>query len=225
MRRADRRDVVSLVAITLPGVPIQLVGDAIAMTAAEHRYGAAAPYQCAMCVTVSTGVGAGLIVHNQVVLGGTGNAGHLGHMVVDLDGAECVCGGRGCVEAFAGGTTMVRWAQSQGWRHPAPTVAALAADACRGDDVARDTFERAGRAIGAAVASVAALIEIQAAVIGGGVARAGELLLEPIRRHLHAYARLAFIGNVDIVPAALGGDAGLIGAALVARETDGVRVC
>jgi glucokinase len=199
--------------------PVVLGGDAIAMTAAEHWRGAARPYRNALCLVVSTGVGAGLIIDGRLHTGRTGNAGHLGHISVDFTGRPCPCGSRGCLEGLASGTAIARTAAEAGWR-PAdgdPSATAVAAAARAGDPLALHAFDRAARALAAGIAATAALVEIEAAVVGGGVARAGELLLGPLRRHLATYAALPFAARTAVVPAQLGTDAGLVGAAALAR--------
>jgi glucokinase len=201
------------------GLPVRLGGDAVAMTAAEHWRGAAVGRANALCVVVSTGVGAGLILGGAVHPGPTGNAGHLGHICVDLTGEPCACGSRGCLEGIASGPAIVRRALAAGWR-PAPgaepSAAAVAASAQSGDPVPVAAFDRAAQALAAGIAAIATLLEIEVAVLGGGVAQAGEILFAPLRRHLAAYAALPFAASVTVLPAHLGTDAGLIGAAALA---------
>ncbi|MFG2879079.1 ROK family protein [Streptomyces sp. NPDC048337] len=206
-------------------VPTVLAGDGVAMTAAEHWLGAARGHANALCMVVSTGVGGGLILNNQLHPGPTGNAGHIGHISVAFDGEPCVCGGHGCVESIASGTAIARWALAQGWT-PAPsatpgkgpdaTAAGVAAAAAAGDPIALAAFDRAGRALAAAIAATATLVETDIAVIGGGVAASGDTLFAPIREHLAAYATLSFVRELQVVPATLGTHAGLIGAAAAA---------
>ncbi|WP_370110047.1 ROK family protein [Streptacidiphilus sp. MAP12-33] len=200
------------------GAPVALGGDAVAMTAAEHWRGAARGFANALCLVVSTGVGAGLVLDGRVYAGPTGNAGHLGHITVDLDGEPCPCGSRGCLERMASGTAIAGWAVAQGWRPPADgaTAAAVADSARAGDAVALAAFDRAARALAAGIAATATLVELDVAVLGGGVLRAGELLLEPLRRHLRSYATLPFTRHLAVRAAELGTDAGLIGAAALA---------
>ncbi|GEB55040.1 ROK family protein [Streptomyces gardneri] len=201
------------------GRPVTLVGDGVAMTAAEHWLGAARGHDNALCLVVSTGVGGGLVLGGRLHPGPTGNAGHLGHISVDLDGEPCACGGRGCVERLAGGPHIARRALENGWR-PGPdgdaSAAAVAAAARAGDPVAVASFERAAQALAAGIAATAALVEVDIAVVGGGVAGAGEVLFGPLRRSLRSYATLSFVRNLTVVPAATGTDAGLLGAAAAA---------
>ena len=249
---------------------VVLVGDGCAMAAGEHWRGAARGYDNALCLVVSTGVGAGLILDGALRSGPSGNAGHLGHISVDIEGEDCPCGSRGCVEIIASGTSIARWAVQHGWRvqadnvvhtfshapegnadadlraadartargagtmtatatasapattnlAPVITAADIAASAREGNEIALAAFDRAGRALAAGIAATAMLADIRAAVIGGGVAKAGDVLFDPLRRHLVRYASLPFTQGLDILPATLGGDAGLIGAAALAAQAD-----
>lgn len=201
------------------GLPVTLVGDGVAMTAAEHWQGAARGYDDALCMVVSTGVGGGLVLGGKLHPGPTGNSGHIGHISVDLDGDLCPCGGRGCVERIASGPNIARRALEGGWRPGADgdaSAAAVAAAARAGHPVAIASFERAAKALAAGIAATATLVEIRIAVIGGGVANAGEVLFAPLRRSLRDYATLSFVQDLTIAPALTGGDAGLVGAAAAA---------
>jgi glucokinase len=205
-------------------LPVTLVGDGVAMTAAEHWQGAARGYRNGLCMVVSTGVGGGLVLNGRLHPGPTGNAGHIGHISVDLDGDPCPCGARGCVERIASGPNIARRALEQGWR-PGPdgdtTAAAVARAAQSGDPVARASFDRAAQALAAGIAATATLVEIEVAVIGGGVAAAGEVLFAPLRRALRDYATLSFVQHLEVAPAQTGADAGLIGAAAAAWISSG----
>lgn len=200
-------------------LPVELVGDGVAMTAAEHWQGAARGYDNALCMVVSTGVGGGLVLGGRLHPGPTGNAGHIGHISVDLDGDRCPCGGRGCVERIASGPNIARRALDGGWQ-PGPdgdaSAAAVAAAARAGHPVAVASFERAAQALAAGIAATATLVEIEIAVIGGGVAGAGDVLFTPLRRALHDYATLSFVQRLTVAPALTGTDAGLVGAAAAA---------
>ncbi|MFI1098182.1 ROK family protein [Streptomyces sp. NPDC020917] len=203
------------------GLPVVLTGDGVAMTAAEHWQGAARGYDNALCMVVSTGVGGGLVLGGALLPGPTGNAGHIGHISVDLDGDPCPCGSRGCVERIASGPNIARRALDQGWQPSAgaaPTAAAVAESARAGDPIALASFDRAAQALAAAIAATATLVEIHVAVVGGGVANAGPILFDPLREHLTRYATLSFAAGVDVVPAKLGTDAGLVGAAAAAAQ-------
>ncbi|MDT0469420.1 ROK family protein [Streptomyces gibsoniae] len=201
------------------GLPVRLIGDGVAITAAEHWQGAARGHDNALCMVVSTGVGGGLVLGGRLHPGPTGNAGHIGHISVDLDGDPCPCGSRGCVERIASGPNIARRALEGGWQ-PGPdgdtSAAAVAAAARQGDPVAVASFERAAQALAAGIAATATLVEIDIAVIGGGVGNAGDVLFTPLRRALSDYATLSFVQGLTVTPAVMGTDAGLVGAAAAA---------
>jgi glucokinase len=198
----------------LPGVRVELAGDGVCMALGEHWRGAGQGSRFMVGLVVSTGVGGGLVFGGRPFGGRTGNAGHIGHVVVEPDGVDCTCGGRGCVEVVAGGPRLVEWARRQGWQAPKHADAAhLAAAAQHGEEVPCAAFERAGYAVGLAIAATAAVCDLDLAVVGGGVAQAGDLLLDPIRRSLARHAGLSYLRDLRVEPARLGGEAGLVGAA------------
>jgi len=209
------------VAAAVPGVPVRLAGDGVCMALGEHWRGAGRGVDFLLGMVVSTGVGGGLVLDGAPYHGRTGNAGHVGHVVVELDGQPCSCGGHGCVETIAAGPWMTRWAVANGWAAPpGADTAALAEAAANGDAVAARAFRRGATALAAMIASVAAVCDLDLVVIGGGVAKSGRTLFDPLNEALAGYARLEFIRGLRVVPASLGGDAGLIGAAaLVASVT------
>ena len=205
------------VAAAVPGVSVQLGGDGVCMALGEHWRGAGRGAGFLLGMVVSTGVGGGLVLNGAPYTGRTGNAGHVGHVVVEQDGERCTCGGRGCVETVAAGPWLVRWARANGW--PAPPGAGardLAAAASAGDPVAQRAFRRGATALGAMIASVGAVCDLDLVVIGGGVVNAGPLLFDPLRAALAEYAKLDFLAGLRVVPAELGGQAGLVGAARLA---------
>lgn len=221
-----------------PGVPVRVHNDAICLAVAEHWKGAGRGVRDMLGMVVSTGVGGGLILGGRLVDGGTGNAGHIGHVVVMPDGPPCGCGGRGCLEAVARGPALAAWALEQGWvpgrAAPAPpdvgeedyreegnaTARRLAADAAAGDGIALAAMRRAGRALGLAIAAAAHLCDLDLVTIGGGLARAGALLFEPLEETLRAHARMDFTRRLRVRPASLGRNAGLIGAAALVLAGD-----
>lgn len=209
--------IVDRLAAAVPGVPVRLGGDGLCMTLGERWRGAARGADFVLGMVVSTGIGGGLVLGGAPYHGRTGNAGHVGHVIVEPDGEPCSCGGRGCVETVASGPRMTRWALRHGWAGPPRADAKELADAARaGDTVALHAFERGGRAVAAMIASVAAVCDLELVVVGGGVARSGALLFGPIRHALAVHAGLDFIRGVRVVPAGLDADAGLVGAAALA---------
>ncbi|MBW8487199.1 ROK family protein [Actinomadura parmotrematis] len=205
---------VEQVAGLVPDVPVVLVGDGIAAAAGEHWLGAGRGAASMLGIVVSTGIGGGLVLNGAPYPGPSGNAGHLGHTVVDPAGPPCPCGAAGCVETFASGPSMVRWARERGWT--GPDARALAAAAARGDATALAAFDRGTGALARAIASTAAVCDLDRVVIGGGVAAAGPVLLDPLRRHLERIVTLDFIRRTTVRPFALGRNAGLLGAARTA---------
>ena len=205
-----------------PGITVRLHNDAICMTVGEHWRGAGRGRRCMLGVVVSTGVGGGLVLDGRLINGATGNAGQIGHVVVDPGGPFCSCGGRGCLEAIARGPALVAWAQGEGWRPGQAPVTAkdLADDAAQGHAIGIAALGRAGRALGIAIASAAHLCDLEVVAIGGGLAQAGPLLFDPLEQALRTHAGLGYARDVPVVAAALGQSAGLIGAAALIFAAD-----
>ncbi len=200
------------------GVPVRLGGDGLCMALGEWWCGAGRGAQFMLGIVVSTGIGGGLVLDGTPYQGRTGNGGHVGHVVVEPDGAPCTCGGHGCVETVASGPNLVQWARAHGWQAPEDAGAkALAEAASRGDPVGLRAFGRGADALAATIASVAAVCDLDLVVVGGGVAKAGAVLFDPLREALSTFAGLDFIRDLQVVPAELGGDAGLVGAAALVR--------
>jgi glucokinase len=197
--------------------------DAVGMTVGKLWKGAGAGTHNLLGITVSTGVGGGLILDGRLHHGTSGNAGHFGHIVVETDGPPCACGGQGCVEAIASGPNAARHALAGGWR-PAPGVTAdgiaLAAAATAGDPTAPHQLARAGRAVGGAVASCANLLDLQVAAIVGGFSQSGPLFWQPLQHAFAAHAGFRHAATCRVVPGQLGGDAGLLGAAAFVLRPD-----
>jgi glucokinase len=201
------------------GVPVRLGGDGLCMAMGERWRGAGRDAQFMLGMVVSTGVGGGLVLDGAPYDGRTGNAGHVGHVVVDPDGTKCTCGGHGCVETIAAGPRMAQWARDNGWDAPPEADAKELADAAyAGEPIALRAYYRGARAVAAMIASVGAVCDLDLVVIGGGVAKAGKLLFDPVRQLLASYAGLDFLRDLTVVPAELGGDAGLVGAAALVRD-------
>jgi glucokinase len=196
------------------GLTVRLGGDGLCMAMGERWRGAGRGAHFMLGMVVSTGIGGGLVLDGAPYDGRTGNAGHVGHVVVDPDGVLCTCGGHGCVETVASGPHLARWARENGWQAPPEADAKELADAANaGDALALKAFHRGATAIATTIASVAAVCDLDLVVIGGGVAKSGALLFDPLRKALTRYAGLDFIKDLRVLPAELGGDAGLVGAA------------
>ncbi len=208
--------------------PVLIHNDAVGVAVGEHWKGAGIGTRNLLGMTVSTGVGGGLILGGHLYHGSSGNAGHVGHVVVERDGPACVCGGRGCLEAVASGPNTVRRALAEGWQPPAPASGAadgpadgtaLAAAASAGDPVAVRNLARAGRGVGVAVASCAALLDLEVVAIVGGFSKSGAQFWEPLQEAFHAHARMDFAAACQVVPGKLLDDAPLLGAAAFVHDS------
>lgn len=189
------------------GLPTAVDNDAKALALGEGWRGAARQHLDYLAMVVSTGVGGGIVLDGRLLEGATGNAGHIGHVVVEPDGRRCPCGGRGCLEAEASGTAI---AASTG-RAP--------------EEATPDVVARTGRLVGRAVASVANLLDLPLAVVAGSVALGfGPPFFAAAAEELSQRSRLSFSAGARIVPAGLGADAPLVGAAVVGWEAMGVDV-
>lgn len=191
--------------------------DAVALAVAEHRWGAGRGHDHVLGMVVSTGVGAGLVLGGRRIDGKTGNAGHIGHTVVAPDGDLCRCGARGCLEPIARGPAIAAYAVSLGWAGE-PSGVAVAKGAREGDPACVAAFERAGRAVGQAVASAAALLDLDVAVVGGGISQAGHVFWDPLRASFHEHAGYDFVERCRITLPMLGATAGVAGAAALALD-------
>jgi glucokinase len=193
------------------GVETSLINDARSFTLAESRMGAAAGYSTVVCLTLGTGVGGGVVVDGRLRFGPHGRAGELGHQVIDMDGPECGCGNRGCVEAFVAGAAFSRLG---GQDSPEAVFKAAVA----GDEVAAAAVKAVVGRLAAGIANLVTVLWPERVVVGGGVAAAGDQLFGPLRTAVARSAPLVDPTSYEIVPAALGPIAGAIGAALWARE-------
>ncbi|MFK4086163.1 ROK family protein [Kribbella sp. NPDC020789] len=197
----------------LVGVPVTLGVDGHCFALGEFWTGAGRDAQTLLGIVVSTGVGGGLVVDGRPLLGQSGNAAHIGHVVVDQNGEACACGSYGCVETYASGPRMVARAQRRGWRTgEAVDAAVLAADAAAGDELALAAFDDGAQALAAGIVATAVTVDLTTVVIGGGVSKAGPVLFDPVQAWVKRLAQLPFVADLTIVPAQLD-NAGLLGAA------------
>jgi glucokinase len=214
------------------GLPAAIENDANAAALAEHRFGAGRGTQHMIMLTLGTGIGGGLILDGKLYRGGIGAAGELGHLTLDIDGPECFgnCPGRGHLEALASGTATDALAHELASEHPEGDLGRAAAEgkavdarlavdlAADGPGDARTLLEEVGTRLGEGIASLVNIFNPEVVVLGGGFARAGDLLFEPARRVVAERALVPARDVVRIVPAVLGVEAGLVGAGLVAFE-------
>jgi glucokinase len=220
------------------GIPVFLLNDARAITYGEWSLGAGRCIADMACFTLGTGIGGGLILDGQLRLGIGGTAGELGHIIVDLHGLPCGCGNRGCVEAYASGPAIAAKAIKAVTQGLTTNIGALAGHdlnritpelvcqaALAGDAVAREIYEEAGHFIGIAAASLLVSVGLRRIVLAGGVAQAGELLFSPVRRTIRERVKMMPVDQVDVVPATLGSNGGILGSALWAlRQCGNVSV-
>jgi len=211
-------------------LPAVLVNDANAAAYGEYMVGAGRGSRNMFYVTIGSGVGGALILDGKLWLGATGFAGEFGHITIDPEGNECVCGNRGCLETVAAAPNIVRRTHERLNRDSTSSLSRLALnrnftatdiarEARTGDDFALMMIERTGKFIGTAVAVVINLLNIERIVFGGGVMEAGELILNPIAIEAKRRSFQPCFEATQLVAATLGADAVPVGAALLARDT------
>lgn len=208
----------ALVEEQVPAVPVTMRIDGLCITLAEHWVGAAVGVGNVLGMVVSTGIGGGLILGGRTVAGPSGNAGHIGHVEVAGFDDPCACGGRGCLEAIASGPRSVAWAQEQGWSGTSGEE--LAESYAAGDGIARAAIARAGRAIGLAIGSATALVDLELVAIGGGFSRATPELFDHIRAGIDEHSGFEFTRKVRVVPSLLSDAGPLVGAAALVHRAD-----
>jgi glucokinase len=214
------------------GLPAIADNDATVAAWGEYRFGAGRGSRHLLLVTVGTGIGGGIVTDGRIYRGAHGFAAEIGHIIVEPGGPLCGCGNHGCWEQVASGHAIERAGREAAERYPHSGIARLAEGvpdrvtgslvtraAQDGDDTARAILAKVGRRLGEGIAGLVNVLDPQIVVVGGGAVTAGDLLLEPARR--------AFVAAVEapdarpavpIVPAELGNDAGVVGAALLALE-------
>ena len=213
------------------GLPAVLLNDVRSITTGEWLFGAGRGVDTVAVFAVGTGIGGGLVINGQLHLGIGGTGGELGHMTIDYSGPICGCGNKGCLEAFASGPAIAAMgmkAVTQGlttrigemceYDLNRITPELIAQAAREGDPIATEIYERAGFYLGIAAANVCVAVGPRRIIVGGGVAEAGDLLLDPIRRTLHERVTVIPIEQVEVVPSQLGDNAGVIGVACWAAK-------
>lgn len=220
--------------------PVFMGNDANLAGLGEWKFGAGRGHRDVLYLTVSTGIGGGVIAGNRLLLGAHGLAAEVGHILIQPNGPRCGCGQRGCLEALASGPAIARDAAERLSRGEGAdsalralsngdfsklTTALIGHAAQQGDAFARSLFREAGEHLGYGLASLLHLYNPSIVVIGGGVSFVGELFFEPVRAAVRRYAmHEMYWRDVPIVPAALGDDAGLVGAGALAMEESRARV-
>lgn len=211
-------------------VPIAFDNDANAAALAELRFGAGGEFKNLVYVTISTGIGGGIICDGKLVHGLTGNAGEIGHITVMPNGAKCGCGARGCLEAVCSGTGIARRfiEKIDGGAHSSVTervesierVTAkdIAEAAAEGDRLAGDIWEETVFYLAVGLGNIMVMFEPEAIILGGGVAQTGEQLLRPLRKQINSHVKIIHAEKIQILPAGLGADSGIYGALALAVQ-------
>ncbi|BAJ63359.1 MULTISPECIES: ROK family protein [Anaerolinea] len=210
-------------------VPTLLGNDANLAAMGEWKFGAGRGYQHLLYMTVSTGIGGGVIEEGKLLLGYKGLAAEIGHITVDPNGPLCGCGQRGHLEALASGTAIARYVSEQlasgvpssMAELPAVTARDVSLAAEQGDPLAREALARAGRYLGRAIADFLHLFNPQIVIIGGGVSRSGRYFLDPLRNSIAEYViSPEYLHGLVVTTASLGDDAGLLGALALAQTVE-----
>lgn len=207
-------------------VPVQLENDANCAALGERHFGAGRAHENFLGLTLGTGVGSGIILDGRIYRGQRGFAGEFGHMSIDGDGALCNCGNRGCIEAYLGIRYLMREAipelkgdsisllHQRACEDPYSLVPKDLSDAAtKGDVASKRILRRAGERLGVAIASAANLLDVTTFIIGGGIAAAGDPLFDGIEESARSRVLKVHRDHLAILPAELGNDAGMLGAA------------
>ena len=210
-------------------MPVTLEHDAKAAAIGDFYYGAGRDVQSMIYIVVGTGVGAAIIMDGELIRGTHNSAGEVGHITIDRNGDKCHCGTRGCVETFLSGPNLARRYQHALERENRSegsgtiTGELVAQRAEQGDAQAAEVMRGAGEALGIAIASMAMIFDIEQYVIGGSVAKSGDLLLEPARAIVPHYCFKSVGSRVRIDATELGDNGPILGCAWLARQITGVR--
>ncbi len=209
------------------GVKALLDNDANAAALGEHRHGAGRGLKHLVYITISTGIGGGVIVSNKLVHGVQDGAGEVGHMTVLPDGPACGCGGRGCLEALCSGTAIARRARERlaageesflsSLDYGEITAQSVALAAREGDALASKVWYDTIRHLSVGVGNIFHALAPEAVIIGGGVSTAGEQLFAPLREQVRARVRMLAPDRINILQASLGGDSGVQGAVILGQ--------
>jgi len=210
-----------------------LINDADAAALGEHHFGAGQGVNNLIYLTISTGIGGGIIINGRLYSGASGSAGEIGHMTIDVNGPRCNCGNIGCLEMLASGTAVAKEAVQrikQGERSSLTeivggniediTAEKMSIAAQNGDSLASEVILKAATYLGVGLANVVNIFNPEMIIIGGGMAKMGDLLLNPARQVVRERAYQLSAQAVQIVPAQLGDDAGVLGAAVFAFQQE-----
>ncbi|MFF2554728.1 ROK family protein [Nocardia sp. NPDC058058] len=197
-----------------PTAAVSMALDGVCLALAERSFGGAQDAMDSLAISLSDHIAGGVTVGGFAVVGRTGNAGSIAHMLVPGFDEPCECGGRGCVEAVASGAAIRRWARGQGWS--GDSLSALLASAREGDDIALAALGRAGTTLGKAISSAAALLDIDLVIVGGSMASAGPALWKPLGEAVAGSSRPGYLAGLRVLPSQLGDLGVLAGAGVLA---------
>ncbi len=198
------------------GLPVFIDNDAKLMTLAEHKTGAARNYRNALCLTLGTGVGGGLVINNSIYRGSDNAAGELGHFPLNPKGPLCGCGARGCLETYVGNQRIIK--QARKLFGPRISLERVTQMAAKNNFQAIKFWSQVARKLGIALSGIINLLNLDVVVIGGGVSGAGKVLFKNIKSTVFQQAMRVQARRVKIVKAKLGKDAGIIGAGYLVKE-------
>jgi len=212
--------------LLFPGIPIAVENDANAAAIAESKFGAGVQYPNFLFVIWGTGVGGGLIMNHKIFRGPTGGAGEIGHISIDYNGPQCNCGNVGCVEAYVGQRYLSQRSAQKLQKHPESRILQLIGGdlskiepvyisqaAHDGDTVAREILIEAGQLLGVALASVMNIMDLRISIIGGGISAAGDFVMQSVQDSVVRHVLKPLKSEIRVLPAKLGNNAGLLGAA------------
>lgn len=205
-------------------IPVFIDNDATVAAVGEHTFGAGTEFDNFLMVTIGTGIGGGLILNNQVYRGSCGYAGELGHIIVVAEGRECTCGNRGCIEAYASATSIIKrindgikkgFITSYG-KNEKINAHLIFEKAHNGDPYSVEAIDSAARYLGRVLGGIVNLLNLDAIIIGGGVSLSGMYFIDKIKYYCNQVAWNFLIKDLQILPAKLQNNAGIIGAASLA---------
>ena len=207
-------------------IPVQTTNDASAAALAEAKYGSGKEknYQSILFITLGTGVGGGLVLNGKLFTGALGGAGELGHVFVVPDGDKCNCGSSGCIERYASATGFINMAKQKIHKNLIPTsltyeildkgkAKALFDAAKNGDILAKETIAECSYYLGMSIAQALNMLDLDLVLIGGGLCKDFDMMIDDIKRGVRNYGLRMMVRNLEIKPASLGNDAGVLGCA------------
>jgi glucokinase len=197
-------------------LPVSLDNDANLMSLAEYKLGAAVGFKNSLCLTLGTGVGGGIIIDGSIYRGANNASGEIGHVPINERGPRCNCGGVACLEAYIGSSRIKEEARKIFKRNI--TLEELSAKAKEKESRALSLWESVGKRLGVALVGTVNLLDLDAVVIGGGVANAGSILFDKVKKTIAKQAMSVQAKHVRVFKAKLGNDAGMIGAAMLVKE-------